>query len=65
LFAALILVDRLLGLRPFLFMLGDDKIALTKQHKAILDNRLYSYRNSAKRITWEAIKKKVRTKKAK
>ena len=45
--------------------IAEDKIALTKQQKELLNGRLKTYRTSSKRTTWEAIKKNVRAKKAK
>lgn len=45
--------------------IAEDKIALTKQQKEILDDRLNTYKNTSKRTTWETIKKNVRAKKAK
>lgn len=45
--------------------IAEDKIALTKQQKELLDDRLKTYRTSSKRTTWETIKKNVRAKKAK
>jgi putative addiction module component (TIGR02574 family) len=45
--------------------IADDKIALSKKQKELLDERLATYNNSAKRTTWDAIKKKVRAQKKK
>lgn len=45
--------------------IAEDKIALTKEHKELLDERLSILKNTTKRTTWEKIKKNVRAKKAK
>jgi putative addiction module component (TIGR02574 family) len=45
--------------------ISDDKIALTKQQKDILNERIEEYKSTAKRTTWDAIKKKVRAKASK
>jgi putative addiction module component (TIGR02574 family) len=45
--------------------IAEDKIALNKQQKEFLDDRLNIYKNTSKRTTWETIKKNVRAKKAK
>lgn len=45
--------------------IAEDKIALTKQQKEFLNERLTSYKNTSRRTTWETIKKNVRAKKAK
>ena len=42
--------------------IADDKIALSKEQKELLDERLQSYHNTTKRTSWETIKKNVRTK---
>ena len=45
--------------------IAEDKIALSKQNKELLDERLSALQNTTKRTTWEKIKKNVRAKKAK
>jgi putative addiction module component (TIGR02574 family) len=45
--------------------ISEDKIALTKEQKDILDTRLKAYKNSSRRTSWEAIKKKARARKPK
>ena len=45
--------------------IAEDKIALSRKQKELLDERLDSYHNTSKRTSWEAIKKKVRAKRAK
>jgi len=45
--------------------IAEDKITLSKQQKEMLDERLNMYKSTAKRTTWEVVKKSVRTKKAK
>lgn len=45
--------------------IAEDKIALTKQQKKLLNERLTTYKNTTKRTTWETIKKNVRARKAK
>lgn len=45
--------------------IADDKLALNKQQKQLLDERLESMKKSTKRTTWEKIKKNVRAKKGK
>ncbi len=45
--------------------IAEDSIALAKQQKELLDNRLHTYKNTTKRTTWDTIKKNVRAKKAK
>jgi putative addiction module component (TIGR02574 family) len=44
--------------------IADDKIALSKENKKLLDGRLKTYHHTTKRTTWDAIKKNVRAKKA-
>lgn len=42
--------------------ISDDKIALGKQQKDLLNERIEEYKTSSKRTTWDAIKKNVRAK---
>lgn len=45
--------------------IAEDKLALSKAQKELLDARLDSYANTTKRTTWDKIKKNVRAKKGK
>lgn len=42
--------------------ISDDKIALNKEQKDILNERIEEYKTTTKRTTWDAIKKNVRAK---
>jgi putative addiction module component (TIGR02574 family) len=44
--------------------ISDDKIALTKQQKDVLNDRLETYNTTQKRTTWDSIKKNVKAKKS-
>ncbi len=45
--------------------IAEDTLALSQQHKKLLDERLAAFQSSAKRTTWDKIKKNVRAKKSK
>ncbi len=40
--------------------IAEDKIVLTKQHKAVLEDRFDIAKNTTERVTWNTINKKVR-----
>ena len=45
--------------------IAEDTLALSQQHKKLLDDRLTTFQDSTKRTTWDKIKKTVRAKKSK
>lgn len=45
--------------------IAEDKLTLSKAHKALLDERLESLGKTTKRTSWDKIKKNVRAKKGK
>jgi len=44
--------------------IAEDTLALSQQHKKLLDERMATFQNTTKRTTWDKIKNNVRVKKA-
>ena len=40
-------------------------VKLTSEHKSLLEQRLKSYNQTKKRITWDAIKKRIKSRRRK
>ena len=44
--------------------IAEDTLALSQQHKKLLDERMATFQNTTMRTTWDKIKNNVRVKKA-